>query len=265
MTKKLLVTDYDGTLYQGGIAPHVREAIDRFRAAGHLFGVATGRDRHWSYELFRQEKRFAFDFVLAMNGALALDGEGNVLYTMPIDGRAVCGESTLARVVPQRIFALGGSECHVIWENERIFLEPAHLTTEPDSPAGTPWGSMEAIYHKMDTCLMLYADTSSVAEAAHMTKVLRQEFGQWLNPLQTGTGIDIPACGVDKGVSIARFAERMGIAKEDIWTAGDGFNDIAMLAQYCGCAMAGGVQEAKDAAAYICGDIADVIRLVMEE
>ncbi len=263
MTRKLLVTDFDGTLNQGGIAPHVVESIERFRAAGHLFGVATGRDRHWSYELFRNEGKFPFDFVLALNGALALDGEGNALYTLPIDGNAPWGSTTLARALPQRAFALGGEECHAIWETERIFLEPAHLAADPTSPTGTPWGSMEALYQKMGTCLMLFVDTPSVTEAARITEALRQEFGQWLNPMQTGAGIDIPAKGVDKSVSIARYAAQLGIAQDDIWTAGDSFNDIAMLLAYHGCAMAKGTKEAKDAAQYVCQDIADVIDLIL--
>ena len=51
----------------------------------------------------------------------------------------------------------------------------------------------------------------------------------------------------------------MGVARKDIWSAGDNYNDIAMLAPYHGCAMANGVQAAKDAAEYVCKDIADVI------
>ncbi len=267
MEKKLLVSDFDGTLCQAnGIPPHVVEAIDRFRAAGNLFGVATGRDRHWGYEIFKEQGMFPFDFILSLNGALALDGEGNVLYTLPIDGTAPCGDSTLARVIPYRIYELGGDDCSPVWENERIFIEPEHLhPADPADKNATPWGSKEDMFRKMDAFLMLNTGCNTVEEATVLTEKLQAEFGTWLNPMQNGRLIDLPARGVDKGVSIARYAELMGVAHDDIWTAGDNFNDIAMLERYHGCAMASGTAEAQAAAEYVCGDIADVIGLIMGE
>jgi hydroxymethylpyrimidine pyrophosphatase-like HAD family hydrolase len=71
--------------------------------------------------------------------------------------------------------------------------------------------------------------------------------------------MDIPPKGVDKGAAIARYAALMDIPQDGIWTAGDNYNDIAMLTPYHGCAMENGVQAAKDAAEYVCRDIADVI------
>ena len=40
----ILATDYDGTLSRGGVSQRNKDAIERFRKAGNLFGVVTGRD-----------------------------------------------------------------------------------------------------------------------------------------------------------------------------------------------------------------------------
>ena len=102
--KKIIATDFDGTLNQGGIQPHVVEAIERFRKAGNLFGVVTGRDRGGSIDAFLAEKKFGFDFVLALNGAMAFDGEGNHLYSIAIDGSRPVGDTTLSRALLRRVW-----------------------------------------------------------------------------------------------------------------------------------------------------------------
>jgi len=56
--KKIIATDYDGTLTIDGIPPRVIEAIEKFRAEGNLFGVVTGRDKIGSYKAFAKEQRF---------------------------------------------------------------------------------------------------------------------------------------------------------------------------------------------------------------
>ncbi len=263
MARKILATDYDGTLSLDGIPPHVVEAIERFQAAGHLFGVVTGRDRYWSYEIFRKEGRFPFDFVLALNGALGLDKDGNELFTYPIDGTADCNGLPLAKVLPKRIVELSGDECGIAWSRERIQILPEYITADPDDSTVTPQGSLNDIYRKMNSFLMLNAVCPDVASTNKAVEILRREFGTWLNPLQNGRCIDIPVKGLDKGVGIARYAELMGIAKDDIWTAGDNLNDLAMLKPYHGCAMSTGTAEAKAVAEHVCDDIAAVISLIL--
>ncbi len=265
MGRKILATDYDGTLNQGGISPKVAEAIARFRAAGNLFGVVTGRDKPWSYASFKGEGKFGFDFVLALNGAVGIDGEGQELYRFPIDGTAAVGDSTLSRVVVARICALSGGPCGISWGDTRVDIHPDHPNGgKVGGRTAQPFDSIEEIYARMDSFLMMNTVCRDFAEATRVTAALQEEFGTWLNPLQNGICIDIPAHGMDKGVGVARYASLMGVAKSDIWTAGDNLNDIAMLTPYHGCAMSSGTKEAKDAAEFVCDDIAAVIELIMD-
>lgn len=265
--KKIIATDFDGTLTIDGIPPRVVEAIERFRAAGNLFGVVTGRDKSGSYGRFIAEKKFPFDFVLALNGAQAYDAKGNKLYDSPIRGDVSYGDTTLAKAIVHRIWELSGGHCGVAFEDERLDLHP-------DYPNGGkfmwvdvgPIGDPERdVFAKMKEFSQLNTVCESEQKAAEVTVQLKKEFGDYVNPLQNGICIDIPVRGMDKGVGIARYAEMVGVEKSNIWTAGDNYNDLAMIEPYHGCAMASGVDAVKKAAEFVCRDISEVVALAMRD
>ena len=58
--------------------------------------------------------------------------------------------------------------------------------------------------------------------------------------------------GIDKAASIAHLIEVLGIRQEETIAAGDGYNDVSMIAYAgLGVAMANGCDAAKAAANYI--------------
>ena len=78
MEKMLIATDFDGTLYRGGeIDDGTRRAIDRWRAAGRLFGVVTGRGRDF-YDT-ALSLGLPFDYLIVCTGCLLLAPDGRVL------------------------------------------------------------------------------------------------------------------------------------------------------------------------------------------
>ncbi len=95
MKKYLLASDYDGTLYrQGKIAEETIRAINNFRQLGNLFAVVTGRDYAGSFELFKSEQQLPFDFVIASNGAIAYDKDGNIHFAEKIRREKSSGEDS---------------------------------------------------------------------------------------------------------------------------------------------------------------------------
>jgi len=265
--KKIIATDFDGTLNQGGIQPHVVEAIERFRKAGNLFGVVTGRDRGGSIDAFLAEKKFGFDFVLALNGAMAFDGEGNHLYSIAIDGSRPVGDTTLSRALLRRVWELTGFHAGVALEEGRMDIHPDHPEGAQIKWAVTdPFEDLEKdVFARMNSFLQVNTICESEERAGEVTAILQKEFGQYVNPLQNGICIDIPAAGLDKGEGVARYAAMMGVRDEDIWTAGDNYNDIAMLERFRGCAMTRGTEAAKAVSKHVCWDIAEVVDLAMAD
>jgi len=265
MKQMLLATDFDGTLchrYTPDSYPataEVLESIRQFRADGGLFGVVTGRDWRWSWYELDQNGKLDFDFIIALNGAQVYDRAGNLILDCTVDGSIMLGEKTLARVLAERCWEKIGDYFALICGQVRYHFS-AHLPDggEEDGDVYSPHALLDAIgaFH------MAGAFGEPGFQAIEVGEIFRQEFGEWLNPQPNGRCMDIPPKGVDKGEAIARYAAHMGIPRDGIWTAGDNYNDIAMLTPYHGCAMENGVDAAKEAAEYVCRDISDVIETI---
>ena len=79
MQKRLIATDYDGTLNRNGVIDdETRAAIDRWRADGRYFGVVTGRGIDF-YDTAK-EVRLPFDYLIVYNGSLVLSEDKTVLF-----------------------------------------------------------------------------------------------------------------------------------------------------------------------------------------
>ena len=82
---KLIGSDYDGTLNHGGIDEEKLEAIRRWRAAGNVFGVISGRGPDFIAEL-TDKLGDNFDFYASCNGGVAVDAKGNPLFNYRCEG-----------------------------------------------------------------------------------------------------------------------------------------------------------------------------------
>lgn len=239
--KYILATDYDGTLRQDGeVSSENREYIDKFRAAGNLFGVVSGRDFTYGYMQYKKDA-FPFDFTIMSGGAMACDEDGNILFAEYI-------KNVSATKLISRCIELTGNSCGISFEKERLDFRPGD--------------NMDSVADITDFIIVnAVADTEEYA--AEVCKILKKEF-VGINPTQNGRCIDITAEGVGKASGIAKLAEIFGVDKENIWTSGDNYNDITMLEKYHGCAMSGGVDAAKKAAENFCNSVADVIKMIIQ-
>lgn len=260
--KKMLASDYDGTLNRGGITERTLAALQKFREQGNLFGVVTGRDFVRSYINFRKENAFPFDFIICHNGTVGVNQEGEVLFAASVDGGMKWGESTLAQELIRRCLELTDSPCGLSFETTRLDFHPdSNKKTESDGTIYSPLSALADV-GRFNLANAICEDDDA---AALVTAKLREEFGEVLNPLQNGRCIDISPAGVDKCYGIERYAQLMGVALDDIWTAGDNYNDISMLKKFHGCAMSNTPQSVQEAGEYVCDGVAEVIALALEK
>lgn len=260
--RRMVATDYDGTLNQGGVIhSDTLEAIAAWRAQGHLFGVVTGRDYVKGFDYFRREARFPFDFVINGNGAQAFDGQGNLLFSTVIDGGRPWGTSTLASALICRLLEWTEQPCGISFERTRLDFHPAFLHgSQGENGVYSPFSHLDGV----GDFVMANACCATPEEAGRVVAMLEKEFGQFLQPVQNGFCIDIAAVGVDKGTGVRRLAEQLGILPDDVWVAGDNYNDRTMLEAFHGCAMATGVPELSAIAEHVCDSVADVIKLALQ-
>lgn len=80
MNKKMLVSDYDGTLKSNlkNLKLNIK-AIKRFRKNGNLFVISTGRGYHSIKEECKQYD-IPYDYLFCNDGAVLFDSNDNIIY-----------------------------------------------------------------------------------------------------------------------------------------------------------------------------------------
>ena len=228
----ILASDFDGTLNYHGISEKNREAIKKFRAAGNKFGLVTGRD-YWMYETLVKEQ-IEFDFVLALNGAMAVNTDGSFLW---------CERTENKNGTVRGIAEYLGEEWHTylscLLERKRHtfctseeYVKDTLRTEEADKIV--EFTHLNTIFPKDE-------------DAEKATAEINRRWGDTVNALQNGRCIDIPPKGIDKGQGVARYAELIGVPADNIYCVGDNMNDMAMITRFHGCAVANARKEVKDA------------------
>ncbi len=240
---KIIASDYDGTLNHGGIDDVKRNAIKRWRRAGNLFGLVSGRGADSLVEL-PKKNNFEYDFLLASNGAVMLDTEGKVLWESRCSGE-------LAKPLLEYIMSIGcdwadvhtAFNCAVALSDEKRPDDEFTFATVPEIP----------YFNQISTIL------PDEAAAAKVTAAVKEKFAGLLNPLQNGRCIDIVAADMNKAQGLYKFLELTGAEYGDLITVGDNINDTHMIAEFRSYAMANAVQSIKDIADYETKGITELI------
>lgn len=242
--KLILATDFDGTLcIHGKISEHTMSAIKEFRKAGNLFGVVTGRCYRDAYPMLTNIK-VPFDYILCDSGATAVDEDGEIIFSEKCDGK----------ILPDIFDAISSlTYRHMGLCVGKIKYDFKY--THPDGDEEKHYSPV-SILKETKEFNMVNTICDGPNHAKLVTKMLKEKFGEYLNPLQNYDCIDIPPAGCDKGTGLYKYASMMGVKEENIWTAGDNYNDMAMIERFNGCAVSNAVPELKKMAKM--GEFAEV-------
>ncbi len=247
----ILASDFDGTLNQGGVSETDREAIRRFRAAGHRFGLVSGRD--WTFPDHLREIGLDVDFILVCSGAIGLDGRGNELYEF----RGPCGDAVAG------VVSLFGDRYDqpvgVCVGCKRYNFHSRH----PDGDPGRGYLPLSRLAG-FPEFTALYARTNKQSEGGVAASDIARLYGDYITPLHNSVFIDMPPRGMDKATGLLRYAALSGIPEEKIWTVGDNLNDLSMIRRFHGCAVSSGNELLQAEAVHVVDHVADVIALMEE-
>ena len=241
---RLIATDYDGTLNHGGIDEAKLDAIRRWRAAGHKFGIISGRGPDFLAHL-QEELGENFDFLASRNGGIAADRHGNILFCHQCDNVDV-------KTFVADLFAWGAHTLYVNYDDQCILLGTAECREPYDfiPPEALP---PIASFYKMAT----FFATPEEAEA--MAAKIREKYGDKVNPLQNWWCVDIAPFGVDKATGIRALCAHYGVAEQDVIAVGDNRNDMAMIEAFYSYAMEHGNGELKQAATHTTENVTEMI------
>ena len=221
---KLLVSDFDGTLYNDHYKENV-EAVNRFVDAGNLFAIATGRDLN---RLLKDlDQHLKFNYLICSDGAVIYDAHFNEIYRSDIDPKVVDGVCEILRV----------NDCF----GDIDLIEGANMNDRKISAIYAPY------------------DEDKVEMANYALSCLQKRFPQIHGYLSTHY-INITNRTVTKASAIRQLLELEKLKPILVYTIGDDQNDREMLLEFIGCAM---VQNALDFSTPVVKSVEELIRILM--
>ncbi|MDI2035170.1 5-amino-6-(5-phospho-D-ribitylamino)uracil phosphatase YitU [Paenarthrobacter nitroguajacolicus] len=239
---RLVASDIDGTIlgHDGKISDRTIKAFQACRDAGVELVFVTGRPPRWLYPL--QEQLGHSGIVICSNGAVVWDLEtGKALSSSVLDAESVFEARRIIKSIrPDALFAV---------ETLTGFqLEPGFIENETSE--------LLAEFTPKPLAETLTADDAVVKFLAITRKGTPDEFLAEVQPavahLVSTTHsaprtamLEMSVPGINKAVTLAKYAESLGIEAADVVAFGDMPNDIEMLRWAGhGYAMASGHPEA---------------------
>ena len=223
---KILACDYDGTLNVGGtVSKENIEAIQKWRAAGNLFGMVSGRYLRYLRE-FMEKDSVPYDFLIGNNGAVISDENGRASESIGISLQTV-----------ERLLAM----IRTTYPNHiSVSFDEGSVVIIPESRVRLQGGALIIDGNRITEVTQLHANFLVDDKAVALRDACVEAFGDEVQCIMPSPfGIDYISTRAGKAVGIRRLLELRGMQPEIILTVGDGDNDLAMLEapDFCGYAM----------------------------
>jgi len=253
MKKKLLVLDIDGTLLNSRkeISPATRAALREMMGKGHKVVLASGRPAPGvrPYGQTLELDKYG-GYLLAFNGARIVDcSTGKIIYRKTLPPALLPELYRFARDNGCGLATHSEQEAVSAFEPDEYIAMEARIN---GLPVRTVDNFVDYVDFDIYKCLM----TAEAARAALLEKMLQEECGDRASIYRSEPFfIEVMPKNVDKGDSLARMLEVIGMDREDVVCCGDGYNDISMI-RYggVGVAMGNAQPEVKAAADYVAAD-----------
>lgn len=274
---RLVATDLDGTLLSDDLTVSERniDAINRFRAAGGIFTVATGRS---PASVAKQRERLGLDKypvkVICHLGCVICDSaDMEPVETVSIPN-ATAAElikfaSPLCRVV--QVYDGDGLNIDGVTPITEKYYSALGLTPNVVGDLERFTRSEERVIIKVILILderdiervsgMLVAEFDELRFTRSTAPILDRLATDGFKPAM----LECVAAGADKGTALKKIADGYGIPMSEVIAMGDSFNDVAMIkAAGLGVAMGNACEPVKKLARVIApnnnsGGVADII------
>ncbi len=246
---KIIASDYDGTLRRHeGVIDRDREAIIKWRKAGNLFGIVTGRGR---MEGELKSVNVEYDFIIDFNGTEIWDNKENLLY------RAIGKGENLYNMLPV-LLKNEGDWVDIINDNRSYYITYKDMPVEKRDT----WVKNE-VAKEIPGFMQIYALRRTDKDALETARELNDKFEKDVSALVNGSWLNIAPYGVTKASGIAKYAEIMNVDKKNIFTIGDSYNDMDMIKAFNGFTVLNGSPEVKAIASAVYDGIWELVEHVI--
>ncbi|SHI29800.1 Cof-type HAD-IIB family hydrolase [Pseudobutyrivibrio xylanivorans] len=224
MNYKIVFSDIDGTLLNSNhrMSENTENAIKNLKRQGIPFVIVTARGPSGVYPIFRR-----YNFVapiICYSGALILGEDGEIIFSKGISKSTV---SSLIRVITEE-----GWDC--TWNvytmddwivndksDERVIKEENIVEVQSTK------GSVDDIPNGMEIGKFLCMCNPD--EIDEIEAVLKKKYPSLSIVKSSDILLEVMEKGVNKGIAVEMFCEKLNINKIDAVAFGDHYNDIEML------------------------------------
>ena len=210
--KKILISDYDKTLYKDDESIKINvEKIKEYRNAGNIFVIATGR----SYTSIKDEiEKYSieYDYIILSHGTVILNKNNELVLSYEIKKEII-----------EKILKACTKFNDVIETTSLLdtFRKGVDITAE--------------------NLTKISYITKTIEDAKKLANYINEEFGKEVKAY----AIDMPnhkyteviSVDTDKGKAIEKLLEIKNIDETNVYTIGDGSNDVEMIEKYNGFGM----------------------------
>jgi Cof subfamily protein (haloacid dehalogenase superfamily) len=242
---RLVASDLDGTIvgHDGAISDRTVRAFNRCREAGVEIVFVTGRPPRWLDPLREQMRHTGT--VICSNGAVMYDlGAEKVLELHALDPRDVIEARDVIRdLYPGAVFAAETVE--------GFMIEPgfAEAGSKELLAGAVPAPFEESLPGKQPVKFLARERNISPDEFLDTVRPAVEHLVATTHSAPRTALLEMCSTGINKSVTLARYAEELGIARDDVVAFGDMPNDVQMLGWAGhGYAMASGHPDALSAA-----------------
>lgn len=253
MKRRILFSDFDGTLYiNAKVSDADREALRRWRAAGNLFAMASGRQIS-ALKDHLAEEGVEWDYLLCLNGAEGYDRNEQMLFETAID----------IGLLPElyRTIVQDDGWANVCYGPRADRVKTENCSDFNSDHAHYPESHLASFSKFTQICTAMRTE----AEAPAVKERVLARFGDYVCAELNGHCIDVNARGVSKSNGIAKLIERIGIGEDCVYAIGDNFNDLSMLTAYNGYAVAHAPEEVRRQAGHTVKSVAELIDHLLAE
>lgn len=256
---KILASDFDGTFHMGeDFIPQNITAVKRWQKAGNQFGIVTGRPYHM---ILPELKKYHIpvDFLVCVNGAAIHEPEGNLLWA-----------ASLPDEVSREILSfpeLDDMPLYLAATREGIAIH-IHQSGDPFWDKAWPYvcnlGRLEPEEMRSLTGVIQISTVSPDSPEAHRFAAMMSKRYPGITASHVNRNyVDTTAFQANKGQGIRMLAEKKGWNPDEIYTIGDGNNDLPMLTAFHGAAPVSAEKEVLAAVSKTVTSVADYIEQLL--
>lgn len=229
--KKIIVSDYDQTFYINDEDIEInKKSVQSFRKKGNFFVIATGRS-FMDLKKKANEYSLEYDYLIINHGATILDSNDNIIFNLSIDNdiiNSIKEDMNLEKSISHFCCSLLES---------RVDFDYKDLT------------KIEAKYDNKE-------------DAWKINEAINKKYSKYVNSyFLTSNAIEMIASETSKSHVITVLLEKLHIAKENVYTIGDGYSDIEMIRDFDGYCMEDSVPELKKMTSNVVKSVSELVEI----